>query len=183
MTAERRPWLALPTLFAVNLVPLWLVVRGHLETADLLLSYVLELVVLVVLWDRRTLRRSIRNHGKNLLGPLGLGALVFGAATVRVLGEVTWDWGTLAAVLTTCISMGFGVFLSVRESGKGITTGAILWRLLLLVTGAVVGIGTAHAYGELVAHGWEPARLARRGRSRSVSCWPGPAWRWTWRRW
>ncbi|RYP86195.1 hypothetical protein EKO23_09540 [Nocardioides guangzhouensis] len=39
------------------------------------------------------------------------------------------------------------------------TAGVWLWRLVLLATGAWVGLGTADNYADLQAHGWQPAHL------------------------
>ena len=72
---------------------------------------------------------------------------------------MTFDLTTVLTVLVTCGSMAAGLLFAHRQSGRGIAFGAVAWRLVLLVTGAVVGLGTAHAYDDLVRHGWQPAEL------------------------
>ena len=159
MSDEQRRWLALPGLAVSNLVPLWLVVRGSLETPDLLLSYLVEVLVLLAVWLLTRSRAAHRRLGKHLRAPLLVLALVVVPVAVRVVGEVTFDLTTVLTVLVTCGSMAAGLLFAYRQSGRGIAFGAVAWRLVLLVTGAVVGLGTAHAYDDLVRHGWEPAEL------------------------
>ena len=159
MSDEQRRWLALPGLAVSNLVPLWLVVRGSLETPDLLLSYLVEVLVLLAVWLLTRSRAAHRRLGKHLRAPLLVLALVVVPVAVRVVGEVTFDLTTMLTVLVTCGSMAAGLLFAHRQSGRGIAFGAVAWRLVLLVTGAVVGLGTAHAYDDLVRHGWEPAEL------------------------
>ena len=159
MSDEQRRWLALPGLAVSNLVPLWLVVRGSLETPDLLLSYLVEVLVLLAVWLLTRSRAAHRRLGKHLRAPLLVLALVVVPVAVRVVGEVTFDLTTVLTVLVTCGSMAAGLLFAHRQSGRGVRFGAVAWRLVLLVTGAVVGLGTAHAYDDLVRHGWEPAEL------------------------
>ena len=156
---ERRRWLALPGLALSNLIPLWLVVRGSLETPDLLLSYLVEVLVLLVMWLLTGSRAAYRRHGKHLRTLLVVLAIIVVSVAVRVVAEVTFDLTTVLTVLVTCGSMAAGLLFAHRQSGRGVRFGGVAWRLVLLVIGAVVGLGTAHAYDDLVRHGWEPADL------------------------
>jgi hypothetical protein len=164
----RSRWLTLPGLALTNVVPLVLVTQGLMSTPDLLLSYLFELYVLLALWwvQRRRPRGSLDDHAPRIsLSWQQRFALRF-VPTVAVvwlswsvLSAVTWDAGTALAVAAMGISIAVGLVLSLREAPRGVTTGAWLWRMLLLATGAWVGLGTAENYTRLQGAGWVPGPL------------------------
>jgi hypothetical protein len=161
-------WLALPGLVLVNLVPLALVVRGDLATEDLLLSYLVELYVLLALWAASRRRRPRGERGRlagvrmNLQQRFAIVFLPLMAVlglTWSVVAAVTWDRATAVGLAVTGTSIGIGLFLTLRQSTRGATAGMCLWRGVLLATGAWVGLGTAANYTELQGRSWDPAPL------------------------
>ena len=167
----RSRWLNLPGLALTNVVPLVLVTQGLMSTADLLLSYLFELYVLLALWwvQRRRPRGSLADHAprSSLTRQQRVRAVVLPDGrwslwlSWSVLSAVSWDLGTALAVAAMGISIAVGLVLSLRDAPRGVTTGAWLWRMLLLATGAWVGLGTAENYTELQAGGWVPGPLGR----------------------
>ena len=164
----RSRWLNLPGLALTNVVPLVLVTRDLLSTADLLLSYLFELYVLLALWgvQRRRPRGSLAAHPPRRPLPGQQRFALWFFPTILVIGltwsvfrVVAWDLGTLLGVAAMGISIAVGLVLSLRDAPRGVTTGAWLWRLLLLAIGAWIGLGTAENYTQLQAGGWVPGPL------------------------
>lgn len=164
-------WAPVLVLLVVNLLPLWLVLDGSAETADLLMSYVLETWALLLLalpevprvvrWGFS--RRDVRGGPAVLLGlllvPVGLVAMTF-----SVVAEVTWDTRSALSILGVALSLVVGLVLTWWQHGSPVpgrtgAAGAFAWRFVLLVCGALIGLNAARSYEELLAHGWEPAPL------------------------
>jgi hypothetical protein len=150
----RSRWFTLPGLALTNVVPLALVTQDLLSTADLLMSYLLELYFLVGLWlwqRRPSPSRELPDHHLPLSLQQRFALTLFPALAIlgltwTVLGVVSWDLGTLLGVAAMGTSIAVGLVLWLREAPRGVTTGAWLWRLLLLATGAWIGLGTAENY-------------------------------------
>ena len=163
----RSRWFTLPGLALTNVVPLVLVTQDLLSTADLLMSYLLELYFLIGLWlwqRRPSPAREVPYHRVPLTLQQRFALSFFPALamlglTWTVVGVVSWDLGTLLGVAAMGISIAVGLVLSLRDAPRGVTTGAWLWRLLLLATGAWVGLGTAENYTQLQDGGWVPGPL------------------------
>ena len=161
----RSRWWTLPGLALTNVVPLVLVTQDLMSAADLLLSYLFELYVLLALWwvQRRRPRGSLADHAPRFRPTVPqrvalwlVPTVVVAALSWSVLSAVSWDPGTALAVAAMGLSIAVGLVLSLREAPRGVTTGAWLWRLLLLATGAWVGLGTAGNYTQLQGTGWVP---------------------------
>lgn len=173
-------WWSLVGLTATNLLPLWFALRGSLDTADLLLCYVLEAWLVTGLWlrDRRRPRRAPATRWSRrpssdgalrLVGMLALGVTLV-VLSVRVVRRVTWDGDTLGVVVATTLSIGLGLWLAARQRSGPTRPGSVAWRVVLLFTGAAVGLGTADNLAVLVPRGWEPSRLG--------TFWAEPFGRW-----
>jgi len=167
-TPARPRWWNLPGLVLANLVPLFLVLQGLMVTADLLLSYLFELYVLLALWllQRRRPQGSLADHlpSRSFTRRQHVALWIIPAGVViwlswSVFAAVSWDPGTALAVAAMGVSIAVSLVLSLRDAPRGVTTGAWLWRMLLLATGAWVGLGTAENYTLLQSGGWDPAPL------------------------
>lgn len=159
-------------LLVTNLLPLWLVLDGTVDTADLLMSYVLETWVLLLLALPRVpaLLRWAFSGRQGIRAGLGLVVVlvlvVAGtvAITRRVAAEVAWDAGSVLGILGVAVSLVVGLVLTWWRHGSPVpgrtgAAGAFAWRFVLLVCGGAIGLSAAASYADLLAHGWEPAAL------------------------
>ncbi|WP_122818517.1 hypothetical protein [Nocardioides pantholopis] len=174
MIAPVPRWSAVPTLLVVNLLPLWLVLDGRLETPDLLMTYAVEASVLMVL-AAPTVPGLVRAASREQGFQAGAGVLLVvitvigtvASLTTNIARQVSWDLGSVLSIAAVGVSVAIGLVLSWRRHGspvpgRGGPVGAFAWRFLLLVAGGGLGLGSAQAWERLVAHGWEPAPLGDR---------------------
>jgi hypothetical protein len=163
-------WAPVVLLLAVNLLPLWLVLDGKVETPDLLMAYAVETCVLLLLALPRVPGMLLRLAGQDLRMGLGGGALALGVVlsvgflTDRVAAQVTWDRSSWLVLAGVGGSLAFGLWLGWRRHGSPVpgrraAFGAFAWRYLLLVVGARIGLDAAESYEHLLERGWEPAAL------------------------
>lgn len=170
MSAPLPRWVPVVLLLVSNLLPLWLVLDGSADTADLLMAYVLETWVLLLLalpQAPAVVRWGFAGGLRAGLGLVLILVLVVAATlgtTRRVASEVTWDRASVLGILG--VAAGLVVSLGITwwrhgspVPGRAGAAGAFAWRFVLLVCGAVVGLSAAASYDDLLAHGWEPAAL------------------------
>ncbi|KRF18881.1 hypothetical protein ASG90_03025 [Nocardioides sp. Soil797] len=159
--------MSLAAIVLPNVIALWLVLTGQMATADLLMAYVVDAWLAMVLLARTRRRAVDRVRSRTLsewlalIGGVLLLLLVVGVLSAEVIATVSWDRASVLAILSVCVCQALGLRWN-RRMGWG----GLLWRILLLLIGAGIGLGTARGYARLAEHGWEPARLG--------DAWAGP---------
>jgi hypothetical protein len=150
----------LPVLL-LNLLPLVLVVQGHLETADLLLAYLLSSGIGLAGLAARARRPASRFRALDwqlraaaVVMPLAL----WTAAAVRVVSHVEWTAARAVTALLTGVVLAAGTTWALRDRGAGRpggrTVGRVVWELFVLTIGVFPGLAAAEAYPVLRENGW-----------------------------
>lgn len=160
--------------WAGDLVVLVLILTHRLGLAEMLVCYALETLALGFLagvWERdrrggdhgvgpivRDFVESVAINSRNLGSGAAFGIipLLMGLIAAE---SVHWDSGAAVtvggcAVLQVVL---VGVAFHRADPDDGPTLGSLLWRYLLLVIGALVGLQWAEDLAYLHTHGWEPA--------------------------
>lgn len=166
---RRAPWVlfrAAPVL-AINLLPLVLILNGVMDTADLLLSYVVwvgvGLVATAVLLRRRRPALAAELGWKEKAALVVIPLATWAAAAERVAGATDWTWARTVLSLLSGLVLAGSTAWTLRYRPTSARLGPLVrqqtWLLLVLVIGAFAGLGAAESYPVLLANGWQPSQV------------------------
>lgn len=149
-----------------NLLPLVFAAQGWLATPDLLFAYFLEMVTWLLIaasvganW--RLLGAACLEEPRLIFGVI-LVPIALAGGGLLIAEQVTWDLLSIISIVGVAGSCLITLWFTVRKRDGGRPRshlGSLAWRVLLFVVGGVLGLSASQQYQELVAHGWEPARL------------------------
>lgn len=166
---RRALWVSFRVLpiLAVNLLPLVLILRGVMDTADLLLSYVVwvgvGLVATAVLLRRRPPALAAKLGWKEKAALVVIPLATWAAAAERVTSATEWTWGRAFLSLVSGLILAGSTAWALRYRPTSARLGPLVrqqaWLLLVLVIGTFAGLGAAESYPVLLANGWQPGQV------------------------